>query len=99
MSNLLDEDDVVDYTKLHSEISGSQAIAAGAISSQRLGSTDVWPFLEPFQQVVHPRANRLGKSLKVFSGCCGEPDHRSIMTSYDKKVKSWRRYYAKVGGT
>jgi hypothetical protein len=92
VSNLLDDDDVIDYSKLHSEIPGSQAILPGKISSQRLGSAHVWPFLQSFQQVIHPRPNRRGKPLKLFSGSCSESDHRSIMTVYDKKVKFlWQR--------
>jgi hypothetical protein len=87
MSNLFDDDDVIDYPKLHSEIAGAQAIPTGKISSQRLGSAHVWPFLQSFQQIIDPRPNRLGELLKLFSGSCSESDHRSIMTVYDKKVK------------
>jgi hypothetical protein len=49
MSNLFDDDDVIDYPKLHSEIPGSQAIPTGKISSQRLGPAHVWPFFQSFQ--------------------------------------------------
>jgi hypothetical protein len=80
MSNLLDDDDVFDYPKKHSEIPGSQAGSAGKLPSQRLGPAHVWPFLQSFQQVIHPRPNRLGELRKLFSGSCGKPDHRSIMT-------------------
>ncbi|MGD0900046.1 MAG: hypothetical protein ABR915_19605 [Thermoguttaceae bacterium] len=90
MSNLLDDDGVIDYPKQHSEIPGSQAIPAGKLSSQRFGSAYVWPFLQSFQQVIHPRPNRLGELRKLFSGSCSTPDHRSIMTYYDKKVERAR---------
>jgi hypothetical protein len=38
MSNLFDDDHVIDYPKQHSEIPGSQAIPTSKISSQGLGS-------------------------------------------------------------
>jgi hypothetical protein len=86
VSNLFDDDDVTDDPKQHSEIPRPQAIPAGKVSSQRLGPAHVWPFLQPFQQVVHPRSDRHGEVRKLFSRRCGKSDHRSIMTYYDKNV-------------
>ncbi|MGD0516511.1 MAG: hypothetical protein ABSA26_03165 [Thermoguttaceae bacterium] len=79
MSNLFDDDDVIGYPKPHSEIPGSQTIPTGKISSQRFGSAHNRPFLQSFQQVIHPCPNRLGELFKLFSGNCGKPDHCSIM--------------------
>jgi len=87
MSNLFDDDDVLDHPKLHSEIPGSQAIPTGKISPHRFGSAHVWPFLQSFQQVVHPRPNRLRELLQLPWGSCRKSDHYSIMAVYDKKVK------------
>jgi len=87
MSYLFDDDNVMGYPKLQSEIAGSQAIATSKVSPQRLGAAHMGPLLQSFQQMVHPRPNRLRKSLKLFAGRRGKSDHRAIMALYDKKVK------------
>jgi hypothetical protein len=83
MSNSFDDDDVALNPELHAEISGPQAISAGKISPQRFSTAYIRPFLQSFQETVHPRPNRLGELRKLFSGSGGKSNHCSIVNYGD----------------
>jgi hypothetical protein len=88
MANAFDDDLRTLDVKLQAIVAGSESEVSGQIALQRLCPTDRRPLLQPFDQLKHPRLDRLGQPIEL-PACFGVNVTfivQCILRDYDKLV-------------